>query len=643
MYEEYRSQKKGTQDITDEQNHTDMEELSTGSDNEQKKKQHNNWVKADWGIKYLREGLAPFVDEAIKEQHKHILSKFKGKTCNSCTLETLLPKHAACGSSGNCALNCDTCVCNEETSRDRALCSEGFCSVIYDDIIKLYHFRPSTPCWMNTDAQKWSNDPWSFAKCFISFSGYGNKSGPSKIDCTGLMHILINNRGLHRNIECKISRKGDDVFCRVRRMMKQIIKDPNHEMSDKDFENFINDMVKILQDGRKLIYREESKEAVRKLNELKVSDLELVHRSPARTNMNNRFNFEQDTDNLSLGDIADVNSRTPLMSQSSYSSRYETEFQHKCILGYGAFGTVFEAVHIVDSSSYAVKRITLDNRKSSKRKDEVSKEIQALAQLEHPHIVRYFHAWFEDPPAGWQEAKDEEIGLSNNSAQFSSTPQSSSGRNQIEEEHDSSKNIEKKTKQLCYIQMQLCKRNTLAHWLEENTLNRENEKVLTWFRQISSAVSYVHDRGYLHRDLKPSNIFFSFENEMKVGDFGLATALEEDQYTSYYSEKGSSLYMAPEVLNKSGKVKSAKVDIYSLGVILFEMLYAFRTQMERIHTLQDLRQLDFPENFGREMPEKKILVGKMLSVEADKRPTAKEVMKEIHFKKDDKCPRRSSI
>lgn len=117
--------------------------------------------------------------------------------------------------------------------------------------------------------------------------------------------------------------------------------------------------------------------------------------------------------------------------------------------------------------------------------------------------------------------------------------------------------------------------------------------------QILDAVRYVHSKGMMHRDLKPSNIFFSLEGNIKVGDFGLVTSTtygglhnsylalkglvgpggEEQGHRQHTGNLGTHLYMSPEQV--SGKKYDHKVDIYSLGVIFFELHYPFSTDMER--------------------------------------------------------------
>lgn len=110
---------------------------------------------------------------------------------------------------------------------------------------------------------------------------------------------------------------------------------------------------------------------------------------------------------------------------------------------------------------------------------------------------------------------------------------------------------------------------------------------------------YVHSKGMMHRDLKPSNIFFSLEGNIKVGDFGLVTSsaygglqnsylalkvLGDEHRQQHTGNLGSHFYMSPELI--SGKKYDHKVDIFSLGVIFFELHHPFDTDMERAKVCQ---------------------------------------------------------
>ncbi|KAI1278088.1 Eukaryotic translation initiation factor 2-alpha kinase [Halotydeus destructor] len=193
-----------------------------------------------------------------------------------------------------------------------------------------------------------------------------------------------------------------------------------------------------------------------------------------------------------------------------------------------------------------------------------------------------------------------------------------------------------------YIQMQLCKKCTLKDWLSLNNSNRCHDLVNDIFKQIVGAVDYVHSQGLMHRDLKPSNIFFSQDGVVKIGDFGLVTATVESEVrtpndggdavrkisfndqNNHTDKVGTCLYMSPEQLN--GVSYSNKVDIFSLGVIYFELLVPFSTEMERIVTLRAARESRFPDKFRSD---KRDLLKQLLAHDPEERPAASEIRKKL--------------
>ncbi|XP_076830565.1 LOW QUALITY PROTEIN: eukaryotic translation initiation factor 2-alpha kinase 3 [Brachyhypopomus gauderio] len=190
-----------------------------------------------------------------------------------------------------------------------------------------------------------------------------------------------------------------------------------------------------------------------------------------------------------------------------------------------------------------------------------------------------------------------------------------------------------------YIQMQLCRKENLKDWMAQRSHAelREHAQCLAIFLQIAEAVDFIHSKGLMHRDLKPSNIFFTLDDVVKVGDFGLVTAMDQEEeddeelsaltpmpvFARHTGQVGTKLYMSPEQL--SGNLYSHKVDIYSLGLILFELLYPFRTQMERVRTLTEVRSLQFPASFYKSNVQEAKMVHSMLSRVPAERPEASEI------------------
>lgn len=87
-----------------------------------------------------------------------------------------------------------------------------------------------------------------------------------------------------------------------------------------------------------------------------------------------------------------------------FNSRYLSEFEPVNCLGKGGFGVVFEAKNKLDDCHYAIKRIVLPDKPHDRER--VMREVRALAKMDHHHIVRYFNAWMECPPPGWQLEQD---------------------------------------------------------------------------------------------------------------------------------------------------------------------------------------------------------------------------------------------
>jgi len=190
-----------------------------------------------------------------------------------------------------------------------------------------------------------------------------------------------------------------------------------------------------------------------------------------------------------------------------------------------------------------------------------------------------------------------------------------------------------KQKSFMYIVMQLCLKETLRDWLRLNTV-RDKNKIYNIFSQICSGVEYVHSQNLVHRDLKPSNIYFSSDGVIKIGDFGLVTDDKlggggdhghhhehHHHHHQHTDQVGTLTYMSPEQLQR--KPYNHKVDIYSMGLILIELLVPFSTQSERLIKFNEAKKGDLP---GSLLQQESSLVSRMLHQVPDGRPEIGDIL-----------------
>lgn len=137
------------------------------------------------------------------------------------------------------------------------------------------------------------------------------------------------------------------------------------------------------------------------------------------------------------------------------------------------------------------------------------------------------------------------------------------------------------------------------------------------FKQLIDAFQVLNKYNIMHRDLKPDNIFFN-QGIVKLGDFGFCKSLEKANMTK--TMLGSPIYMAPEILR--GEIYSTKADIWSLGVVLYEMVYGFcpfeSTTIPKLIEVLKETELEFPakEQISEEL---KRLLKRLLTKDPTKR------------------------
>lgn len=140
----------------------------------------------------------------------------------------------------------------------------------------------------------------------------------------------------------------------------------------------------------------------------------------------------------------------------------------------------------------------------------------------------------------------------------------------------------------------------LRHLLEINTRGLDTESVLNLFAPIASALDFAHELGIIHRDLKPENIVLNRVSEAEIHpyitDFGVATMKEGTNKTESSTGVGTHQYMAPEVWDADAE-KTKQVDIYALGIMLYEALEGhppFQGTMRELMHMHLEREVPYP-------------------------------------------------
>jgi len=353
---------------------------------------------------------------------------------------------------------------------------------------------------------------------------------------------------------------------------------------------------------------------------------------------------------------------------SIYTSKFHDRFSVDKILGSGSDGIVFQVTHrILNLQQSAVKRVVRHNSELH----DINDESQILQRMEHENICKILDCWNEEPPYKWQTKKDREFFnlpnkknrknilrnyhlLTKTDTRMKRYIVESSGESEGSVENENNQfqlNAETiahiayqnrrhtKTSVYRFYQIELCSEDTLQTYLEEHNCwgTRDFDDIICFINQIVAAVQYIHSRGIVHRDIKPSNILFSKSNpkQIKVADFGISRRKTTKKKNFLLSHQaGTPLYAAPEITRKvkSGTTYDERIDVYSLGLVMLEMISP-RSDFKKVKKLlEDAKMKKFPRAYLTNIPEMVTFVKACTDVDSSKRPTSDQIAK-MDFRK----------
>lgn len=199
--------------------------------------------------------------------------------------------------------------------------------------------------------------------------------------------------------------------------------------------------------------------------------------------------------------------------------RLDGRYEIREIIGVGGMAVVYKAYDNIDDRIVAIKILKDEYLSNEEFKKRFKNESKAIAVLSHPNIVRVYNVSFGD--------------------------------------------------RLQYIVMEYVDGITLKEYIEQQGVINWKEAV-HFTGQILAALQHAHDKGIVHQDIKPQNIMLLQDGTIKVTDFGIARFSRMDSNTTSENAIGSVHYISPE--QARGEMTDDKADIYSVGVVMYEML-----------------------------------------------------------------------
>lgn len=244
-------------------------------------------------------------------------------------------------------------------------------------------------------------------------------------------------------------------------------------------------------------------------------------------------------------------------------------------IGKGAYAIVRYAIHKATNRKVAIKIYDKSKFQDSNRLRNVHREIEILKKLNHSNVLKMY------------EAIETEMHL--------------------------------------YLVLELVNGMSLNEYVKKHVERRLSENdACRIFYQIMLALEYCHGNDVAHRDIKFDNVLLDHSNNVKLIDFGFSTCMPKNQKTKTFC--GTPSYMAPEIIKKN-EYHGPPVDIWACGVVLYGMLcgyFPFKSHSDKECYKKILTGIVYIPSFVSFEP--KELIEKILVLDPEKRPTAKEIL-----------------
>ena len=219
-----------------------------------------------------------------------------------------------------------------------------------------------------------------------------------------------------------------------------------------------------------------------------------------------------------------------------------------------------------------------------------------MSALEHPNIIKYYTSWIE--------LNKKEYNIDN-----------------IDENNYDNIIILNDEKYYCiclFVQMELMDMSLREYLYKYKYEIRKkyNNKII---KSLLNSVKYIHNKGIIHRDLKPENILLNIQNNkiinIKIADFSLV--IKKNKIISNIENDGTPLYTPPENYND---IITIYYDIYSMGIIIYEIMMPFKTYMEALENINKFVNGHFEKNIIN------VLLYKMINHNHNKRISIQEIL-----------------